>query len=73
MDQAKLLNNAQILLSRLERLSADSVWAHKASGLRGSLIRCLEGGDASKLKVLVEQGYELLTNAAREIPDHTDV
>lgn len=73
MDRSKLLKNAHILLARLERLSADSIWAHKASGLRGSLIRCLEGGDESKLKILVEQGFELLVNAAREIPDHTDV
>ena len=32
----------QLLLTRLERLSADSPLAHRASGLRGSLLRSLE-------------------------------
>lgn len=36
------LGNARMLVARLERLSADSYWAHQASGLRGSLLRCLE-------------------------------
>jgi hypothetical protein len=45
---------ALLLITRLERLSADSYWAHQASGLRGSLLRSLEemrarepGGDGS--------------------------
>jgi hypothetical protein len=29
-----------ILVFRLERLSVDSFWAHRASGIRGSLLRC---------------------------------
>ena len=29
-----------LLVSRLERLSVDSYWAHRASGIRGSLLRC---------------------------------
>ena len=62
--------NAKMLLSRLERLSADSTWAHQASGLRGSLIRSLEAKEEqSKLENLIAQGYELLEKAAREIPD----
>ena len=32
---------ARQLASRLERLSADSVWAHRASGVRGALLRWL--------------------------------
>ena len=36
------LSSANLLASRLERLSADSYWAHQASGLRGSLLKCIE-------------------------------
>jgi hypothetical protein len=32
----------QALARRLERLSADSHWAHRASGLRGALLRSLD-------------------------------
>ena len=32
----------KLLISRLERLSVDSYWAHQASGVRGSLLRWLE-------------------------------
>lgn len=61
------------LVDRLERLSADSTYAHRASGLRGSLLRYeehIEAGlpvDDVELTQLVEQGYEILKNAAREI------
>lgn len=71
---------ALLLISRLERLSADSYWAHQASGLRGSLLRSLEErrareprGDASPLREgerligLIERGFEVLEKAAREI------
>ena len=71
---------ALLLISRLERLSADSYWAHQASGLRGSLLRGLEekraggpGGDASlsgegeRLAGLIERGFEVLEKAARAI------
>ena len=37
-----IVHAARLLATRLERLSADSYWAHKASGLRGSLLRSLE-------------------------------
>lgn len=71
---------ALLLISRLERLSADSYWAHQASGLRGSLLRSLEemrarepGSDASlsregeRLIDLIERGFEVLEKAAHEI------
>jgi hypothetical protein len=32
----------QFLLARLERVSVDSYWAHRASGIRGALLRTLE-------------------------------
>lgn len=75
-DQLLKLRRARILLDRLERLSADSSWAHRASGLRGSIIRYLnhqEKLDVEEgiipLEILLEQGFDLLTKAAKEIPD----
>jgi hypothetical protein len=32
----------KLLIDRLEHLSADSTYAHRASGLRGSLLRALD-------------------------------
>jgi hypothetical protein len=37
-----IIASVKLLISRLEHLSADSRYAHRASGLRGSLWRCLE-------------------------------
>jgi hypothetical protein len=71
---------AKILISRLERLSVDSYWAHRASGMRGALIRLVDKLEINKdvqnemvqslaLKTLIQNGYKLLIKAAREIPD----
>ena len=75
-EERQLINRAKILLDRLERLSADSSWAHRASGLRGSLLRIIEKVsisdtdlDTAHIEKLVERGYEILNKAAREIPD----
>jgi hypothetical protein len=65
----------RLLTKRLERLSVDSIWARRASGLRGSLIKALDFVDAGEkvstehLDVLIERSFEILRNAAREIPD----
>lgn len=72
---------AKILTSRLERLSADSYWAHRASGIRGALLRLIENADINDesyknpsqiriLESLIKKGYFLLEKAAREIPEH---
>jgi hypothetical protein len=71
---------AHQLLVRLERLSADSYWAHRASGLRGSLLKCVEqietargkneainGEMWEKANNLILVGFWILENAAREI------
>jgi hypothetical protein len=64
-----------MLTSRLERLSVDSIWARRASGLRGSLIKALEAADdgippeAAHLDMLIERSFEILSKSAREIPD----
>ena len=61
-----------LLLTRLEKISADSVWAHRASGVRGSLIRMLENIEKDEpvweldLKRLMEMGFHILQRAAEE-------
>ena len=66
------LRTLRLLLARLERISADSVTAHRASGVRGAMLRMLgkleEGEDVSnpEMKRLIESGYVLLQRAAKE-------
>ncbi len=75
------LDQAGQLLSRLEHLSADSYWAHRASGLRGSLLRGTEKVETAlrdnpteetaarqQLEALIKRGFWILETAAREIP-----
>ncbi|MDZ7318945.1 MAG: hypothetical protein ONB11_07310 [candidate division KSB1 bacterium] len=63
---------ANLLLTRLEHISADSYWAHRASGIRRSLVRILESLEQnipvqdSVLRPLLEQGFFVLEQAARE-------
>lgn len=77
-DVERQLDLARLLVYRLERLSADSFWAHRASGLRGSLLLALErlegaGQSGSsqaaqrQLEILMRQAFTILANAAREI------
>jgi len=65
------LERALQLAARLERLSADSVFAHHASGLRGALLRAVEQLEAEQaapgLETLLERGFEILVLAARNI------
>ena len=62
----------RFLLARLERISADSVVAHRASGVRGAMLRVLERLDAGdevsgdEMSRLIESGYILLQKAAEE-------
>ena len=66
------LRTLRLLLARLERISADSVTAHRASGVRGAMMRMLEtleAGDTvsdAALKRLIDAGYGLLQRAAKE-------
>ena len=61
------------LSDRLERLSADSTYAHQASGLRGTFLRYIERIEAgvdmddTELDQLVEYGFEIFRLAAKEI------
>ena len=73
------IETARLLISRLERLSADSLYAHRASGLRGSLLRYVEqagsgqqpadSGDFSQAQVnkMLSFGFQILEKAAKEI------
>ena len=73
------IDTARLLISRLERLSADSLYAHRASGLRGSLLRYVDQaesseqpaatGDLSQPQVdrMLSLGFQILEKAAKEI------
>lgn len=64
----------RMLLPRLERISVDSYWAHRASGARGALVKLLEqietGAevDPVSLKKNISVGFEILREAAEEYP-----
>ena len=74
-------DQACMIAQRLERLSADSAWAHAASGHRGSLLKIIDRlereADLEKtplpevelLDRLIDKGFDLLARAAREIGD----
>jgi hypothetical protein len=65
----------RLLAARLERLSVDSHWARRASGLRGNILKVLEQADAgeqvaaTRLDLLTERSFDILRRAARDIPD----
>jgi hypothetical protein len=65
----------RLLAARLERLSVDSIWARRASGLRRSLVKAIEAADScgeyppEQLDALIEHSFDILRKAAREIPD----
>jgi hypothetical protein len=61
-----------VLLARLERISVDSHWAHRASGVRGSLIKLAEQMDSGdftsrgEAAELMDMGFIILECAALE-------
>jgi hypothetical protein len=68
-EETKLI---RLLLERLERVSVDSYWAHRASGIRGGLLKNLdelekgEPAGQANIAALVSSAFEILTRAARE-------
>jgi len=72
MQSPEQIQLIRLLLARLERVSVDSYWAHRASGARGALLRALErleagqAVDRSALKRLMDRGFLILESAARE-------
>jgi len=69
----------RLLAKRLERLNVDSLWARRASGLRGNIIKILAEIDASeevedkRLRLLIDRTFEILKYAAEEIPDMDEI
>lgn len=70
--EMKKLHVTFLLLERLEHIQADSIWAHRASGVRGSLLRIvqqLEDGqelEGLEFEQLISHGFQILEKAARE-------
>jgi hypothetical protein len=73
------IDQATQLIRRLERISADSVWAHRSSGYRGSLLRwidlaeknlaagqMLDQAAVKHFDLLMEIGLRMLAGAAHE-------
>ena len=62
----------RLLLPRLERISVDSYWAHRASGVRGALVKILDQMeigvpvDPVSVKTNIAVGFEILREAAEE-------
>ena len=76
----RLIPLAGLLVSRLERLSADSKWAHQASGVRGDLIRLIEAlehpesnseepvvNQEDQIRYLMKVSFDILEKAARDL------
>jgi hypothetical protein len=79
-DRSQHIEQSCRLIERLERLSADSYWAHQASGVRGALLRSVEqqsrqsetdsnqhNSNKMGLDELLLRGYFILEQAAREL------
>ena len=72
MQSRENIQMLQLLLARLERVSVDSYWAHRASGVRGSLLRTLEkleageGVSTTSMQTTVDEAFRILERAARE-------
>jgi hypothetical protein len=77
-----ILSQARTAIDLLERLSADSPWAHRGSGYRGALLRQLDsigeseldGHDRqtelillARLQNLIDDSFELLGKSAMEL------
>lgn len=75
MADIQQVDQALMVVRRLERLSADSVYAHLACGYRGALLRAVDAieagnvgeSEAQRLEWLIRQGFSLLESAAREL------
>jgi hypothetical protein len=80
-----IIEQARMLVSRLERISVDSIWARRCSGQRGNLLRWIEEYELQerescktpaftdeeilRLLTLIRQGFQFLERAAREVRD----
>jgi hypothetical protein len=68
----KTISLIQLLIARLEMISADSVWAHRASGVKGSLLNALEKFEegeteqVDQVMQIIDIGFFILEKAAKE-------
>lgn len=71
----KIYEQARLIVERLEKVSADSIWARRSSGVRGNLLRLLDEFERDtppsepqikRLENLCQVGFTMLENAARE-------
>jgi hypothetical protein len=62
------LNQANLLIPRLERITPDSSWSHRAIGLRRSLLHIVYEStpNLERLHAAVQEGFVLLEKAARD-------
>ena len=73
--QSARIDLLRLLVARLERLSVDSHWARRASGLRGNIVKLLEEAEAGqnvpvgRINLLTEAAFDILRRAAQDIPD----
>ena len=71
-NSAEEIKLIRLLLTRLERVSVDSDWAHRACGIRGALLKTLEelekGTFAGQVNIteLISSAFYILTRAARQ-------
>jgi hypothetical protein len=74
-DFQKQISLLRLLAERLERLSVDSHWARRASGLRGNIIKIVEQAEdgesipKNRLDLLTDTAFDILRRAAEDIPD----
>lgn len=60
------------LLRRLERISVDSHWSHRANGVRGALLKALqiyEQGNSYndvEIQLLISSSFDLLLKAVKK-------
>lgn len=62
------LAQAELLIPRLERVTPDSSWSHRAIGLRRSLLHMTQTPtpEIERLHAMVDYGFSILENAARD-------
>jgi len=77
-EDQQLYEQAKLVVKRLERISADSIWARRSSGHRGVLLRWIEKFEKTEgeiellpeekrqLKLLLDSGFRFLERAAQE-------
>ena len=77
--QEQYLDQARLIIERLEKISVDSIWARRSSGHRGALLKWIEKAELAaaehrefeldelnQFESMVLRGFQYLEKAARE-------